>query len=381
MTDGRRTIALVTPYWADERSVTDATRLIAGALALHGDVDVLHLDPRAEAVAATDDSVFRVHVIPVRHASPEAAVIAATALAESGPGEPPGAVTALLDRFAGDAPDVADVLAAVDPDVVVLAGHAQPYDLGALGSRHVVLAPMLDDAPVIASPRLARLVRRADALLAVHPGEREVLAHRFRRPDATPLDLALPLNRSATAHGLFGVGWFGEYAVVLREFPDRAGRFAASVTRDVLSGALGGLAVAEVDGARWRISNATDTAELPVNPTRVNLWRLMANSRMTVDLRPADPVGWEALESMLLGVPVVVPDRSAAMAHVAAADGGLWYRDLGEAVDCARVLMDRSVASALGAQGLAYAEAHHQDMDGFVERLGALLTPGARVAG
>jgi hypothetical protein len=144
----------------------------------------------------------------------------------------------------------------------------------------------------------------------------------------------------------------------------------------VLRGALGRVAVAEVDGTKWRISDAENTAELPVNPTRVNLWRLMANGLMTVDVRPAELFGREAIESMMLGTPVLVPDGSAAKAHVAAADGGLWYRDLGEILDAARAMSAEPTRLALGRQGRQYAEARHGDMDGFVARMGALI--GAR---
>ena len=217
--------------------------------------------------------------------------------------------------------------------------------------------------------------RRADVVAAIHPGEerRCVQARRFGA-GSSALDVALPVNRSATTQGLFGVGWFGSYAVLIRRFPADGGRYGRSITHDVLRGALGKLAVAEVDGSKWRISDAENTAELPVNPTRVNLWRLMANGIMTVDVRPPDLFGREAIESMLLGTPVVVPDDSAAKEHVAAANGGVWYRDLGEALDLrGRAVRRTGPGPGLGRQGRSYAEEHHGNMAGFVDRLGEVI--------
>ena len=170
--------------------------------------------------------------------------------------------------------------------------------------------------------------------------------------------------------------------VAIRRFPADGPRFSRSATHEILRSSLPGISVAEVDGTRWRIADAENTVELPVNPTRVNLWRLMAHGLATIDLRPPGPFGREAIESMLLATPVVVPDESAAMEHVAAASGGLWYRDAGELLDAVRIIVgDDGLRHQLGQQGQAYAIAHHGDMADFVTRTDDLLSGRHRGAG
>jgi hypothetical protein len=377
VTDAALRIAIVTRSWGTSDDGAELTRLVAGALARCGDVEILHCtDTRAPAVRA--ESVFTVHAVPLLDAHPERSAIAVAA-ATVGDAPVPPAIVDLLERWEGTAPGVPALLKEIDPDVVVLAGASQPWELGCLGVAgrrdrpRVVALPMLGANGIALSRGLSGIVEVSDVVATIHPGEHRALAAEFGdRVLLTPLDIALPLNRSATAQGLFGVGWFGPYAVVIRRFPADGGRYADSVTHDVLRSALGGVAVAEVDGGKWRIADAENTAELPVNPTRVNLWRLMANGLMTIDLRPPDRFGREAIESMLLGTPVVVPDKSAAMEHAAAADGGLWYRNLGEVLDCAEALCDEGIRLALGRQGSAYAQAHHGAMDAFVGRCAAL---------
>jgi glycosyltransferase involved in cell wall biosynthesis len=115
-----------------------------------------------------------------------------------------------------------------------------------------------------------------------------------------------------------------------------------------------------------------------VNPSGVNFARLVARARATVDVRPPGPVGTIAIESMLLGVPVVVPDDSASRAHVAAANGGLWYRDVGELFDAVRVLVHSPIGAKLAQQGRSYALAKHGDIDDFVARTATLVLGGDR---
>jgi glycosyltransferase involved in cell wall biosynthesis len=242
---------------------------------------------------------------------------------------------------------------------------------------------MLSDLHRLRDDRVRRLVALADGIGTLHPGEARAVAQVFpERADAiVPIDLALNLNRSATEQGLFGVGWFGRFVVAIRRFPAEGPRFERSVTHEILRSALTDISVAEVDGTRWRITDAENTVELPVNPTRVNLWRLMAHGLATVDLRPPGPFGRESIESMLLGTPVVVPDGSAAMEHVAAASGGLWYRDAGELLDAVRIVVsDEALRRQLGHQGQTYATAHHGDMSDFVARTNNLVRGRAGVA-
>jgi hypothetical protein len=161
---------------------------------------------------------------------------------------------------------------------------------------------------------------------------------------------------------------------VIRQFPSDGARFDRSVTHELLRSVLGDIAVAEVDGRKWRVSDFINTAVLPVNPNRVNLWRLMAHATFTVDLRPPGPFGREAIESMLFSSPPLVAEGSAAHAHVLAANGGLWYRNAGEALDLATTLIDDDdLRSSLAGNGYRYAAEHHEQMALFVTRTNALV--------
>ena len=357
-------------------------RLVAGALARHARVSVVHL---VDALGAgeeqsVDDSVFRVHRELVGGARPLWGGIARVALVGAGVRAPARGGAALLERLAGEAPGVAARLGALAPDAVVLVGCDQPFDLtAALGARgrgpRVTLIPLLGANRPDEVPRAEALCARADAIASVHPGEHAALVDALgeRGGDVVALDLALPLNRGAAHHRLFGVRWFGRYVVLLRAFPGGGPRHYRGPTHEYVRQVLGRVAVAEVDDGRWRITDGEHHLLLPVNPTRVNLWRLMEHAVATIDLRPPGPIGREALESMLLRTPAVVPEGSAAHAHVAAASGGLWYQDIGECLDATRILLDRPLRDRLGAQGEAYAAAHHGDSASFVRRVAELV--------
>jgi hypothetical protein len=256
---------------------------------------------------------------------------------------------------------------------------------------------MLSDLTQVTDPRTADLLAAADLVLTLHPGEqRAISGSGTTRAEVAPLELGLTLNRSATTHGLFGVRFFLPYALMIRSFPEGGARFDRSVTHEVVTTVAGKmqrsalidrawrstddtvpeelpLSVAEVDGPHWRIADDENTLDLPVNPTRVNLWRLMAHALFMIDLRPPGPLGREALESMMFGTPVIVPEGSAAAEHAAAANGGLWYRDHGELLDAVRALTYQPLRSELARGARSYTTPLHGDVPGFVERLRTLI--------
>ena len=386
-TRGKGRVTLVTTHWGDPADEeTEVTRLLAGALARGARVEVVHLVVPPERLGTVRDSVFTVHRVPLHGARPLRSGLLRGALSvHDGGRSVPGVAADLLERLAGSAPEAPAAIQSTSPDAVVLAGHDQPFDPSVLGERgaegapRVVLLPYASDRVLLSSPPLARLVARSDVVATSHSGEERALlaTHPGVADRLEPLRPAYSVNRGAAANRLFGVRFFGTYVLTIRCFPPGGGRWERSLTHDALRATVGDVSVAEVDGKRWRISDRENTLELPVSPSRVNLWRLMSHALATIDLRPAGPLGREAVESMLLGTPVLVPDPSAAKEHAADADGGLWYRDLGELVDASRVLTDRSIRSRIAAQARAWAEANHGDMDAFVERaLRVVLGPG-----
>ena len=379
----RPKVQLVTEHWGREADEAAAvTRLVAGALARSADVEVVHLLPETSRRETAADSVFLVQRVPVEGARPLAAGVLRAALASFDGGRVvPESLHSVLEDYEGVAAGAEELITTGGADAIVIAGHHQPYDLGVLrgfGSapaRRIVFLPMLSDPRRLTDRPVAQLVELADVIGTLHPGETRAVTAAFpeRARAVVPLDLALNLNRGATTQGLFGVGWFGRFVVAIRRFPADGPRFSRSVTHEILRSVLPRVSVAEVDGLRWRITDAENTVELPVNPTRVNLWRLMAHALVTVDLRPPGPLGREAIESMMLGTPVVVPDASAAMEHAAAAAGGLWYRNSGELLRAVSALMDGQLRYRLAAQGKQYATATHGQMGDFVSRITGLV--------
>lgn len=375
----RPTVALVTRHWGgegeEERAAT--ARLVAGALSRHAEVEVVHLSPSGDHPAgALADSVFRVHRLRIKAAQPQRASIARIALTARG--APLGAAaSALLERLGGQAPGVAERLEAINPRAIVLVGHEQPWDHAAWSaSGRLTAVPLLGDSHALQLDGFRRLLERCDVVLAAHPGEVRALQGVLgpeRAGHVAPLDLAFTINRAAVRHRLFGVRWFGRYVVLLRGFPAGAPRLERTITHEMLRAVLGRVSVAEVDVERWRITDGENTLLLPVNPSRVNLWRLMEHAVATIDVRPGGPLGREAIESMLLGTPVLVPDGTAAMEHARSASGGLWFADLRELVAATTALLDYPLRNRLAEQGEAYGLAHHGEMAPFVERLAGLV--------
>jgi hypothetical protein len=351
-------------------------------------VVVVHLDPGlagSPVPSARRDSVFTVHEVPLYGSDRRRARLLEAALAAHDGGyRVPQLGAHVQQRLQGVAPDAPRLIEQLQPDAVLLAGSEQPYNLDVLGRPgapqrpRVVVMPMAGDVRYLRSPIVLRLFEHADAIATVHPGELRALLQRRlpgleTRPPVVPVELALSVNRGSAEHRLFGVRAFGPYVVLLRRFPASGPRFQRSLTHEVLREVVAPLSVAEVDGLRWRITDAAMTLDLPVGPSRVNLWRLFAHARAVVDVRPPGPVGREAIEAMMLGVPSVVPDASAVKAHVEAGNGGLWYADHAELVEELRALADEGLHGSLARGGEAYATATHADIEDFVRRMGRLV--------
>jgi hypothetical protein len=373
-------VCIVTTHWGtNERESTEVVRLLAGAVASAATVEVIYLDDSTLAPATSLDSVFKVHHLPLVGAQGLTGSLLRGSLRAVGAITTPPSLLGVTRELTGSVQGVAQLLQAIAPDSVVVAGLPLPvgvYDDLATTNARIVIWPLLSDPVLIRDTALAALLDSADAIGSLHPGEQAALTAALpnRVSHIRPLDVALTLNRSATEHGLFGVTWFGEYVLLIRRFPASAPRFDRAITHELLRAVLGAVAIAEVDGAKWRVTDFVNTASLPVNPTRVNLWRLMAHARFTVDLRPQGPFGREALESMLFSSPPIVPEGSAAHAHVEAANGGLWYRTPGEVLDLASTLIDDDgMLSSLRSNGIHYSVSHHENMQAFVARTNLLV--------
>ena len=396
-------LAIVTPMWGeDETEAIAVIRLVAGALARHFHVDVIHLDPLASTPEFKHDSVFDIYRFPAKLPDRQQETLLHIALGlESGDSELPDDLAAALDRRSAIEGDINSCIDRLAPQAIVLIGSAHPYDLGRLRAPHdrrIIFMPLGERLSLNNDRSIRAIMAVVDLVIASDPGELERFRRSFpERADSTvSLDLALSVNRGATGDSLFGVRFFQPFVLMIREFGSQESARDGSLTHAIVTSVAGTLkrdqvpeqhwrmtddvpqevlpiSVAEVDGDRWMLSDNVNMLPLPVSPSRVNLWRLMAHALFTIDLRPASPFGREAIESMMFDSPIIVPDDSAAKEHVQAANAGLWYRNNGELLDAIRVLSDRSIREQFARNGRAYVDAHHSDLDAFVERIFALV--------
>ena len=105
--------------------------------------------------------------------------------------------------------------------------------------------------------------------------------------------------------------------------------------------------------------------------SRMDLWRLVAHARATVDLRPGPLFARECVESLRYGVPVIVPAGTSAARL--AADGGLVFDDLPRLFDAVDAIADDAERSALAGRGRLVVEEWYGDPGRFVQRVGAAL--------
>lgn len=406
----RGRITIITSFWGEDESEQIAViRLVAGALARHLHVEVMHLDATASTRRTHSESAFVVHTFPIAPIHPAQDILLRLALQHGAreqreaSAELPSHLEETIDRRHGPLEEVLECINTSDPDAVVLCGTLHPYDLSRLrGSkgRRIVFMPISANLFHLHDRAVSEIMHCVDLVVATHPGEERILAQIFpnRARAIVPLDLALSVNRGATSDTLFGVRFFQPFVLLIRSFGKGESRLERTVTHEIVTCVAGtikrsevpkqnwrytddevpdelAVSVAEVDGENWRLSDNVNMLPLPVSPSRVNLWRLMAHALFTIDLRPTSAFGRETLESLKFGTPVIVPDFSAAKEHVQAANAGLWYRNNGELLDCVRVLADRTIREHFAKNGRAYTELHHSDLVGFVERISELVLP------
>lgn len=401
----RGRVAIISSHWgeAEDEQIT-VTRLIAGALARHFEVDVLHLHASATTSSVRAESAFRVHTFPLSQLGSLQGTLLRVAMSPYDvTAQLPDYLQTKVDQHTNELFEVIERIDELNPDAIVLCGTVHPYDLDRLRGntrRRIVFIPLTTTIARVRDRAVGNLVAQADLICALHPGELRTLVERFpdRARDIVALDVALSVNRNAMNDTLFGVRFFLPFALLIRSFPADGPRFDHAVSHEIITSVAGKvqkcevpeeswrtvyedvcdelpLSVAEVDGDNWRLSDNINMLPLPVSPSRINLWRLMAHALFMVDLRPPSAFGRETIESFMFATPVIVPDDSAAMEHAASANAGLWYRDAGELLDSVRVMTDRRVREEFGRNGRAYAEAHHSDMPGFVERIAELVMP------
>jgi hypothetical protein len=100
--------------------------------------------------------------------------------------------------------------------------------------------------------------------------------------------------------------------------------------------------------------------------TRMDLWRLLAHARVTIDAAPGVVVARECIESLRFGTPILVPAPSSAVPH-ARAGGGRCYSDVAELLDHVDDVSRPAVRDQLSREGKRYADANYGDARRFVD--------------
>jgi hypothetical protein len=392
-TPPRPRVVIVAEAWGanwGERAA--AIRLIAGALALRASVSVVSIEDRSNVdsnePALRYDGVFPVYSVAAPAGRGESVghgprhlghsdLVRASLSRQAGGIMPEVAARGILASASLPSPEALDVMYDLGPDVVVLAGPATFWMRDALGvgtdRPRVVVLPLCGDDQVLSSAAARVALGPSDAIGAFSGAEFDRIAQLLGSDAASVSQLhririALPVNRLAAAAGMAGLAPFGRYVLIISAFADdpATGRCPS---HEYLRHVLGRVSIAEVRREGWVVTAATGRRfNITWAPTRMNLWRLMARAEVTVDVRSQGPIGREAIESLRFSTPVVVPGDSVAAEHAQQSNGGLWYRNFGEMIDCVtRLFDDEALRTGLGASGEEWADLHHGDMEGFVE--------------
>lgn len=397
-----------------EREV--AVRRLAGALAKLAEVEVVSLEegrPSSSPPGGGEvvlDGAFRVHPIAPftagRRPGGREAARARTALARAALSITaredellPDVVGRHLLRAEGaDAAGALETLRRIAPDAVVLCG-AECLGLvaGGLGGRsgcapagrrpRVVALPLLGSDEGLAAASLGPLASSLDAVGLLSDVELELASRSLAAAGGAPAprlhrlhpSFPVPGDSASARPGLAGLGPFGEYLLLVTGWPDCGALpplflAAAAPQHELVRDVAGEVSVAEVRPGGWFVTDRRRRFDLPWPRGRANLRHLMGGALATVDLRPQGPLAELAVESMLLGTPVVVPEGSVAAERARLGNGGLWFRSTGELLGELRLLLaDRALRTRLARSGLSWAEREHGDAGRFVGEVGSLV--------
>jgi glycosyltransferase involved in cell wall biosynthesis len=342
--------------------------------------DVHVITPDGRTPGSRRDSVFTIHRLArsegdraeLRRDLVLAALVASTS---SDNRQTTPKLDSVLDReLIGQWSPASAVLDDLRPDLVVLVDHLNVGGLAAL-DRHdsgvpTVLLALAGNDDHLSFPHFDPVVERALHVLAVTENERSSVTGRFGREGATHR-IGAPLVANASAFSEPNT-WVGEsdYLLVLTDrcsnevHPQNELARLIRIRYDDRP-----VGIAHSDGfyawhegrvnSGWPVERSSDLA------------RLMAFASVTVDLRSPELYGRAAVESLLYGTPIVVPDHSLALEHAQRGRGGLWFADPAELTWCIESLLDPDINESMRSQGRAYAEDEYGSTDRFIDRVTA----------
>lgn len=389
------TVVVLTERW--DRSGSEpqlVLRAVAGALALASEVVVVCTS--GSSPKCIPDGVFEVNFLasrPRKEALKRALLLGSlggtlrrrrrTAAVEDG--DVPSAETATIsvpveisrwledvDRRAWE-PTV-PLLRSLAPDVVVVAGTgdtglARTLEVGAPHAA-VVDLPLLSDAEGLAPRVSASMVERAERVLVTSAAEHSE-ARKALGPASESLHdvgLAVPMFETVWREPVTAVANTNYLAVLCNSRP---GVPSGNVEPDVhlLVSALPENPVAAVFEDRLEVWTRAGCERLVPLTGDTDLGRLLGWARMTVDLRPGRLLARQSIASLRYGTPVVVPEDSRAFQHARNGNAGVWYRDRGELLAGARLLLDPGVRQGLGSSASSYAADRYGSTEIFLSRV------------
>jgi len=370
--------------WVERDAESVVTRGVAAALT--GSADVHVITPQGDSRTTFVDGAFSVHSLGnVLH--PEVALrrsfLMEALLSSADSAQLSGAVSTRIKQWLGDCDGLWDggsaVMSSIEPDLVMIAGHL-----------HCGLAAIIgSDAPFVALPLCAEPngldlsilepdLAAATAIMTTSEAERRDVASRVgpTGPALSNTGLLVAVNPTARQEPHSELPEPG-YVLVL--CPSRADDLTrpAELAR-LVALRFPGRVVAVVHDDALVVWRRCEAQRLGPVTRHMDLWRLMAWARCTVDLRPDRLVALRTVESMLLSTPAVVPTGGRAQRHVALSDGGLWYADAAQLLGCIESLEeDDDIGPRLGEQGRRYASEAYGSPRRFVE----LVTEAAGLPG
>jgi hypothetical protein len=379
-----RVAVVMTPHWESASEEGWITRQVAGALATVADVHVV--TPEGTSAGVSTDSVFTLHrlgtpIDPLSEISRDLLLEGMVGTASVGLASASGLVALSTRGLLAPWDGAAGVLAALSPEVVVIAGT------DTLGARravdrydptaHVVLLALDGhrshgahrgdggDGPGTSGD----LVTRSRSVLVVTEDEGMGLPGDPAGTGVVVRRIGAPLSASPSARTEPNT-WVGDtgYILVLTDVAEEADNEPAALARllrlrfpDPPVGIVHSDAFCAWHRGRvtrgWAVERTSD------------LHRLMAWARVTVDLRPGRLFARRCVDSLLFGTPIVVPADSRGREHAERGRGGLWFSDPAELTWCVDALLDTRAHDAFALQGRAYAEEEYGSTDAFVDRV------------
>lgn len=263
------------------------------------------------------------------------------------------------------------VLAELQPDLIVIAGHANVGALAAVDRSRsgapVALVALGSDGQSLAFPHFNPLFDRAVTVLAVTERERTLIIESHGDDKVHRIGAPLGANKSALSEPNTWVGDTG-YILVITDVRSDEPHEETELSR-LVRVRFPDIPVGIVHRDSFCVWHHGRLSRGWAPERSSDLARLMAWARLTVDLRPGRLFARRCIDSLLYGVPIVVPEGSRAREHAERGRGGLWFANPAELTWCIEALMDPAIRDRLGEQGRAYAEEEYGSTDRFIDRV------------